>query len=420
MKLNSATLYGLAAGRHADGADLFLNVSADGKRRSWQLKVRPPKGKETMVSIGAMPSMGLAAARVAARDIQAKVRLGTWIPKPIPAAASPIPAEPTGSTLREVVELYCASAERLGHWTPAHRKKTEGQLIKHLGSSEHWTRPVSAYGRVDFVRLCEPIEALEVRQRIYRWMRAAIEAAADAGLVEINPMGSGIPQIIRRPKADKGTLKGEIKDMAGLRAFLALSWHTDAALSVRCVHRVCALSGHRIGAVLVARVEHVDLDANTWTVPRESMKMKEGRDVVLGPLSPALAGVLREARDRALAVRSPWLFPNAKGINPITHEAVEKHCRRLTAGGPKFSPHSWRGAIMTWALDAGYPRETAQAALDHARGTDSDRAYDESQLSEQVSKLLLAWARELVPLGVVHNAQEGLDVDASKAQRPGV
>jgi integrase len=390
--LHPSTIFSLAPGRHRDGEGLFLYVSADGKRRSWQLKVRPANGSETMVSIGVAPSMGLAAARLAARDIRAAARLGQWV-RPTKSTAL---ISVGGVSLADIVTAYCESSERLGHWTPSHRKKTEGQLIKHLGSSEHWTRPVAAYKRADFVRLCEPIEALEVRQRIYRWMRAAIEAAADAGLVDVNPMGAGLPMSIRRPGSDRGTLKGEIKELAGLRELLARSWHTDAALSVRCVHRVCALSGHRIGAVLQARVEHVDLAANVWTVPRSAMKIQSGSDVVIGPLPPALADVLRQAVERAQAVRSPWLFPNASASAEVTHEAVEKHLRRLTDGGPRFSPHSWRSALMTWALDAGYPRETAQAALDHARGTDSDRAYDESQLRAQVAEMLSAWGVALL------------------------
>jgi integrase len=161
---------------------------------------------------------------------------------------------------------------------------------------------------------------------------------------------------------------------------------------------VCALSGHRIGAVLAARPDDVNLEEKSWTVPRERMKVKTAvGDVVIKPLSPQLLEVLKQAKERADAIGSEWLFPSIGGTSAVTHAAVEKHVRKLQGAGPRFTPHAWRSAIMSWALEGGYPREVAQAALDHARGTDSDRAYDRSTLTNEVSKMLTAWAQEVAP-----------------------
>jgi len=61
MPLNSNSIFQLPAGRHLDGDGLYLNVGASG-RRSWQLRIKV-SGKATMISIGALPAMGLMAAR---------------------------------------------------------------------------------------------------------------------------------------------------------------------------------------------------------------------------------------------------------------------------------------------------------------------------------------------------------------------
>ena len=136
--------------------------------------------------------------------------------------------------------------------------------------------------------------------------------------------------------------------------------------------------------------------ADSFTVPRENMKMRDALhqgDVVIAPLSPALREVLAQAQARAQAVGSPWLFPNAGLDAPVLNESVIKHVKRQLAPGEVFTPHSWRSKLMTWALDAGHNREVVQAVLDHARGTSSDQAYDQSTLQAQRSALLVEWAR---------------------------
>jgi integrase len=162
---------------------------------------------------------------------------------------------------------------------------------------------------------------------------------------------------------------------------------------------VVALTGHRIGAVLASTANAYDPVADTFTVLREHMKMRDSLhagDVVIGPLHPALRAVLQTAQNRAQAVGSKFLFPNAGAKAAVLNESVIKNLHRLTSDGEKFTPHSRRSELMTWALNNGFPRETAQAALDHARGTSSDQAYDRSSLQPQVAVMLSAWADALL------------------------
>ena len=391
------SIFTLPAGRHHDGGGLYLDVSGTSQKRTWIARIKV-NGNETMRKLGQLPGMTLAGARKAHRDLQTDLDRGID-PRPKKAVVQPV-ATNDPQLLSNIWSAYVGVRKREKAWTPEHATKTDGQMTKHIAALDIWGRLVPGIKRAEFVYACKTIESREVRQRIYRWLRAAVEHAVDTGVIESTQFGTTLPAEISRPAGDKGTLASEMREIEDLRSLLQRSWHYEAALSVRAVHRVCALSGHRIGAVLAARPEHVDIEARSWTVPRASMKVKttDAKDVVIKPLSPQLLDVLRQAKVRALATDSAWLFPNANGTAAVTHASVEKHVRRLQGDNPRFSPHSWRSAVMTWALENGWHREVAQAALDHARGTESDRHYDRSQLIPDVAKMLTDWANEVAPL----------------------
>ena len=393
MALSSNSIYTLAPGRHHDGRGLYLSVAASG-RRSWLARVRFA-GKETTVKLGDVSSaFGLAQARKAHNVKLADAARGI---DPRPAQKEkPIAVDSDSPTaLCKLWYAYSKVCVTSGVWTPEHAVKTTAQIEKHIAPLEIWTKDASTLTRPQFIEAAEAIESLEVRMRVYRWLGACMDNGVDEGVLTTTPFGRSLPKKLVRPKSDRGSLQGEITDLDELRDLLARSWYYDAALSVRAVHRVVALTGHRIGAILQAEPHHFNRTADTFTVPRANMKTdNDGRDVVIGPLSPPLRDVLVQAQDRALAIESPWLFPNASGADPITHAAVEKHVRRLDAR--KFTPHSWRSVLMTWALEQYNDRELAQLLLDHARGTDSDRAYDRSTLPAKRSGALIAWAKVIV------------------------
>jgi integrase len=389
------SIFTLPVGNHLFATGLYLRVRESGKR-VWLARVKV-SGKETMLKLGELPAMTLSGAKKAREAAKTDADRGVAVRPAKAEKKQPLLGDP--QILSNIWAEYVRVAPGAGIWSAEHAKKTDGQMLKHIAPLPIWGRSVADIKRAEFVAACKTITSAEVRQRIFRWLRGAVEAACDAGTLESSPFGNTLPAEIKRPRSDKGTLASEMRDIEDLRSLLSRSWHSTAALSVRAVHRVCALSGHRIGAVLAARPNDVNLEEKSWTVPRERMKVKTAvGDVVIKPLSPQLLEVLKQAKERAEATGSDWLFPSVGGTSAVTHAAVEKHVRRLLGESPRFTPHAWRSAVMSWALEGGYPREVAQAALDHARGTDSDRAYDRSTLTSEVSKMLTQWAQEVAPL----------------------
>ena len=136
MPLNSNSIFQLPAGRHLDGDGLYLNVGASG-RRSWQLRIKV-SGKATMISIGALPAMGLMAARQRAKQLTLEAMQGKH-PKPAKGLASALPQMPVGGVkVAEVWNRYAMAMLESGEWTEMHHRRTNLQVNKHMGAMASW------------------------------------------------------------------------------------------------------------------------------------------------------------------------------------------------------------------------------------------------------------------------------------------
>jgi hypothetical protein len=370
----------LGPGRHAVGGGLYLRVSPDGKARSWIVRLNNP---ETMRAIGKYPGVTLTAARSEAKKLQAN---GVELRQPaVPGKSKP--AEPIETedtvTMGAIWDEYAAVALSAGKWTQRHHDKTTERLQAHM--SDLLDRPIASISRAEVVKACEDVESTETGQRIYRWLRGAVEHAVDTGRLTASQFGAKVPLSLSVPAADRGTLRGDL-DLEGQRALLLASWQSDAAWSVRACHRAIALTGHRVTAARIAQAEYIN--GNVWTTPRSQMKVKDkkrGDFVII--MSGQLLEIMTEAKSR---VKTGLLFKSPiNPLRPISSESIEHHVGRHAKA--KWSPHSWRSAQMTWAVEAGWPMAVAEAALDKQRARGATVAYDASTHTEAVSELLRAW-----------------------------
>jgi integrase len=159
---------------------------------------------------------------------------------------------------------------------------------------------------------------------------------------------------------------------------------------VRRAHPLAAFTAQRIGEIVPAVWSEFDLEAGTWTIPRDRMKRKEssrGDHVV--PLPPRLLEQLCEWR-RADGSDAIYVCPARRDDGPVTRGAIEKFYRRGLNLTGKHSPHSWRSVLSTWARDAGKEADAVEVQLDHATGTATQRSYDHAKRLDR-RRELVAW-----------------------------
>jgi hypothetical protein len=112
---------------------------------------------------------------------------------------------------------------------------------------------------------------------------------------------------------------------------------------------------------------------------------KRGDFVII--MSGQLLEIMTEAKAR---VKTGLLFKSPLNpLRPISSESVEHHVRRHATAA--WSPHSWRSALLTWAVENGWPMAVAEAALDKQRAKGSTVPYDASTHTEAVGELLKEW-----------------------------
>jgi integrase len=144
------------------------------------------------------------------------------------------------------------------------------------------------------------------------------------------------------------------------------------------------LTAARSGEVLGARWPEIDLAAKVWTVPARRMKAAQQHRVPLSSRALAILERLAEAKS------SEFVFPGQKPGAPHSIMALEMVLRRMKVEGATV--HGFRSAFRDWAGDCThFPREIAEAALAHAAGDMTERAYRRGDALEKRRALMEAW-----------------------------
>ena len=149
--------------------------------------------------------------------------------------------------------------------------------------------------------------------------------------------------------------------------------HSISSLALEFVILTASRTGQvmrsvRDGVVMGARWDEIDRDARIWTVPAGRMKMAREHRV---PLTNRMLAILDEAEK----VRSGlFIFPNARGSQPLSEMALEMLMRRLNA--KPATVHGFRSAFRDWAGETtNFPQELAEQALAHQVGDAVELAY---------------------------------------------
>jgi len=147
------------------------------------------------------------------------------------------------------------------------------------------------------------------------------------------------------------------------------------------------LTAARLGEARRARWDEIDLAGKVWTVPKDRMKSHREHRVAL---SDAAVELLQE-----LPRTSKFVFPGARA------ETVSDRLllNQLKAMGHDVTIHGFRSTFRTWAAEqTGFPREVIEAALAHAVGDATERAYQRGDMFEKRAQLMNQWATYLSTL----------------------
>ena len=370
----------VAPGRHADGGNLYLNVSATGAR-SWVFFYRHG-GRRKEMGLGPVRDVSLAKAR----------ELATAHRQTLAAGGDPMASrEPTtvpafGAMADQYVEDMRPSwrnAKHVAQWTMTLRDYAKPLRSKRV--DEISTEDVLS--ALKPIWSTKPETASRVRGRIEAVLNAATAKGFRHGENPARWRGHLANLLPKRQMLSRG--HHAALPRKDLPAFIdALRIQTGS--SARALE-FTILTAARSGEVLGARWAEIDLEAKVWTVP--ASRMKGGREHRV-PLSDRVAGLLQQMAELR---QGDFVFPGAKPGAPLSVMALDMTMRRMKA---KATPHGFRSTFRDWAAEeTSFPHEVCEMALAHAIGSKVEAAYRRGDLFEKRRKLMEAWASFCEPVG---------------------
>lgn len=144
------------------------------------------------------------------------------------------------------------------------------------------------------------------------------------------------------------------------------------------------ITAGRSSEIRLSQWSEFDLDKRIWTVPPERMKMDTEHRV---PLTDEAMAILEEMQKIRVG---KYVFPGQKKDRPISETSVRNAL--IGAGGGDYTIHGFRSTFRDWAGDeTNFHSYVAEAALAHAVGDKTERAYRRSDALARRRKLMVAW-----------------------------
>ena len=362
-------------GKYYDLHGLFLRIEPTGSRR-WVQRVSVA-GRQREIGLGSADLVTLAEARELAVSNKKLARAGG---DPLAAKQARIAIPSLNEAIDKVIELNAPT------WTNAKHAAQFKSTLTNYVTPRLGRRPVNDIQAADILSVLQPIwvdkneTARRVKQRIGTVMKWAIAQGYrnDDPTLALNQV---LPKPNRKPKHRASLPYTDVSDC------LNVIKNSDAMLSTKLAIELLVLTATRSGEVRLAKWSEIDLEAKTWTIPAERMKMKE---VHIIPLSDRALDVLQKAKALGGA---GLIFPGMRSGRPMSDMTMSKLVKEL---GYPVDIHGFRTSFRTWVQEqTNTAHEVAERALAHKTTNKVEAAYARSDLFEKRRKLMDAWASYL-------------------------
>ncbi|WP_449567593.1 integrase domain-containing protein [Lelliottia nimipressuralis] len=363
-----------------DGDGLFLLVKTSGKKL-WRFRYqRPNSASRTNLSLGAYPSLTLAAARQI-RDQHLSL---------LAHGIDPQQQQEMVSEQRQI-ELDSIFSTVAANWFQLKSKSVTPDYAKDIWRSLDkdvfpaiGEIPVQEIKARTIIEALEPIKArgaLETVRRLVQRINEIMIYAVNTGLLDANPT-SGVGMAFERPKKQNmPTLRPE--ELPKLMRTLVMS---NLSVPTRCLIELQLLTLVRPSEASGARWAEIDLDAKLWTIPAERMKAKREHIVPLSSQALEILDVMKP-----ISAHREHVFPSRNDPKqPMNSQTANAALKRVGYGG-KLVAHGLRSIASTALNEAGFNPDVIEAALSHVDKDEVRRAYNRALYIEQRRELLSWW-----------------------------
>ena len=383
-------------GRWLDGGGLFLRVLEPGHKAYWTYRYRV-NGNDREMSVGAVPAMSLALARIRHAELKALVLKGVDPVGDRRKGKAALATPSSAPTFAQCADRYIAAHE--GEWKNSKHHQQWVMTLREYAAPIR-DMPVHQVDTAAIVSVLEPIWNVkpETASRLRGRIEAVLASAQVDGHIEegrSNPARwkNWLDHKLAAPKKlgklDRKTgekvKRGSHPAMPfrSVPAFMARLGSTPGMASLAL--QLTILTACRTSEVLDMTFDEVDFDAATWVIPEQRMKMELPHRVPLS--APALA-ILRA--QHATRGQNPHLFPG-RPMRGLSNMSMAMLMRRLGMGA--FTVHGFRSSFRDWATEVDKTEyATAERCLAHVVGNSAALSYDRSDRLELRRPVMTKWA----------------------------
>lgn len=366
----------------SDEKGLYLLVNKAGAY--WRFDYRFD-GKRKTLALGVYPDVGLKDARDRRDESRKLIAAGVDPGENRKAAKAARQERATNSFEAVAREWYAKQATQ---WASSHANKIirrlERDLFPWLGG-----KPVSEITAPMLLMALRRIESRGATETAHR-------ALQNAGQVFRYAVATG-----RTDRDPSGDLRGaltpwkpqhypSITDPKEIAPLLRVIDGFTGTFHVRCALMLAPMVFLRPGELRTAEWREFDMEAATWTVPAEKMKIKTQDHII--PLPAQAIAILDELRP--ITGHGRYLFPGMRDHDrPMSDAAINAALRRMGYDKETFTAHGFRAMART-VLDEvlGFPIHIIEQQLAHAVKDMNGRAYNRTAHLPQRREMLQRWA----------------------------
>lgn len=368
--------------RISDSLGLCLEITTTGSKL-WRFRYRHA-GKPKMISLGSYPAVTLAKAREL-RD-RARAHVSSGIDPSEHKQAEKKAREAEAYTFEMLAnEWYTYRAPR---WAEASAYKArlylDNDIIPGIGkrSVVEVTRPEL----VDLLRSIENRGAHNVARKVRQWLGQIFRFGLAKGSVHSNPatdlevVAAHVPDTRHHPHVSIAELPELLRKVDAARTNI---------LTRSAIH-LLVLTGVRPGELRAAPWSEFDLDAGTWSIPKERMKARRPH---LVPLPTQAVNILRQLHQ--ISGHHELVFSGRNNSSrPMSENTINRALAEAGYRG-RQTGHGFRHLLSTELNSRGYNRDWIERQLAHGDADEMRDTYNHAHYLDQRRQMMQDWANEI-------------------------
>jgi integrase len=366
------------------GQGLGIRVRTNGTKEWIFRYIRPFTDTRTAIKLGSYPNLSIAEAQVIRTDYLNQLT-NDIDPLDTRTANNREERDSKANTLELVAAKWFAvkKTKITEDFSKDVWRSLDSHIFPKLGS-----RPISQINAPMVIEVINPVAArgnLETVKRLCQRLNEIMTFSVNTGVIHHNPL-AGIRESFAKPvKKHNPTLEpDELPLLMSALNYASIHLTTRAMIEWQLHTMVRPMESAG------TRWEEINLDDNTWIIPKERMKRKRDHIVPLSPQAIALLDVMKP-----ISGHKEYVFPSQR--NPLRHANEQTPNVALKRMGfkDKLTAHGMRALASTTLNEEGFDYDIVEMALAHLDKNETRRSYNHAKYLTRRRIMMDWWSKRI-------------------------